>query len=120
MPTSESYAPFPEAELLELSKSHDSAAKHAESSFTKGLHEDRAEACRNALKSFEALRDRCHEAELMSRQGHAAHLASFTALDQIAKIIDGSGEVDDYGAVVSGVKEMVEELLRYRAHRAPV
>lgn len=65
---SDEYAAFPEEELLRLAAWHEGYAKLCEGTFTIGLHEDRAETCRNAVKSFDALRDRCHEAELLNNQ----------------------------------------------------
>lgn len=57
------YKPFPELELEQLAKWHDSYAKLSEGSFTRGLHEDRAAACREAIKHHAELRERCLEAE---------------------------------------------------------
>ncbi len=58
------YHPFPESELEQLAKWHDSAAKmYPDSTFTRGLHEDRAQACREAIKHHTALRERMLVAE---------------------------------------------------------
>ncbi len=74
------YRPFPEAELEQLAKWHDAYAKISDGTFTRGLHEDRAKACRDAIKCNEAIRERMLIAEtensrlrgLLSEVQHAA------------------------------------------------
>lgn len=58
------YAPFPSEELESLAKWHDAYAKHSDGSFTRGLNEDRAKACRDANLCHDAVRERCLLAEL--------------------------------------------------------
>lgn len=52
------YAPFPEQELAALATYHDQMAQHATTAWVKGMHEDRAKACRDAVKCHDALRTR--------------------------------------------------------------
>lgn len=64
------YAPFPEQELADLAAFHESVANgHPDRSFLRDLHEQRARACRNAIASFTALRERCLTAELERDHG---------------------------------------------------
>lgn len=61
----DTYAPFPETELQDLASFHDSVAKHhPERSYLQHVHEQRAKVCRDAVKSHEALRERCLLSEL--------------------------------------------------------
>lgn len=60
---SDDYAPFPEQELKDLAAYHDAIAdsdvkKNGHMTWFGGLHRDRANACRNALKCHDALRTR--------------------------------------------------------------
>lgn len=59
------YQPFPERELIALAAFHDATAEcYPERSYLAGVHHDRANVCRNALASFEAVRERMHLAEM--------------------------------------------------------
>ncbi len=62
--TDTDYSPFPEQQLLALAAFHDDVASKMQSTFLAGVHTDRANACRNAIKSQEALRERCLIAEM--------------------------------------------------------
>ncbi len=57
------YHPFPESELEALAKWHEAYAKISDGTFTRGLHEDRAQACREAIKHHTEMRDRMLIAE---------------------------------------------------------
>jgi hypothetical protein len=68
------YTPFPEKELLELAAFHDSVAgSHGERSYLRSVHEERAKACRDALASQVALRERCLIAEMELGQERLLH-----------------------------------------------
>ncbi len=59
------YRPFPEEELQKLAAFHDAAAANfPERGYLHSLHTERAATCREALKSFAALRERCLVAEM--------------------------------------------------------
>jgi hypothetical protein len=59
------YAPFPERELIQLAEYHESVAKgFPERGYLHSLHLERAGVCRSAIKSQEALRERCLIAEM--------------------------------------------------------
>lgn len=67
------YSPFPELELEQLATFLDSvAASHPERSFLRHNYEQRALACRNAVLSNTALRERCLVAEMELGQARAS------------------------------------------------
>lgn len=69
---SDDYKPFPEFELQSLAAYHNSVAGNCKNnSYLRGAHEDRAAVCQSAIDCQDALRDRCHLAELNLRLAEA-------------------------------------------------